>query len=81
MEPEVETPYTWSLPYITGRTYQIWWGTGIDFTHLSIYTSPNFPSTDPGIIFKFNYTQNRELFNVGPMRGGAYQLSSLDYIN
>jgi hypothetical protein len=59
MEPEVETPFTWSLPYVTGQVYAVWWGTGIDFSHISIYTSPNFPSSDPAIIFKFNYSQNR----------------------
>jgi len=56
MEPHVESAYTWSMPYITGRIYQIWWGSGIDFTHLSIYTAPNFTPTDKGIIFKFNYS-------------------------
>lgn len=47
------------MPYITGRIYQIWWGTGIDFTHLSIYTAPTFTPNDKGIIFKFNYSENR----------------------
>jgi len=53
---------------------------GIDFTHLSITTSPTFLPVDLGIIFRFNYTQNRELFQIGPMRGGVKKLTSLDYI-
>lgn len=35
-----EKPNTWSLPYVTGQTYNVWWGTGIDFSHLSISTTP-----------------------------------------
>ena len=29
MEPKKEKPYSWSLPFITGKIYNIWWGTGI----------------------------------------------------
>jgi hypothetical protein len=79
MEPKVEQKYTWSLPFILGKTYSIWWGTGIDFTHLAIFTSPTFTSVDSGVIFKFNYTENRELFEVGPMRGGAKALTTTDF--
>ena len=71
MEPREELAYSWSLPYITGRIYNIWWSTGIDFIHLSAFTSPSFTSTDMGIIFKFNYSENRELYHVGPMVGGV----------
>ena len=80
MEPMKEKPNTWSLPFITGEIYSIWWGTGIDFSHLSISASPLYSSDDKGIIFKFNYTQNRELFRVGPMRGGV-KLTALNYIS
>lgn len=51
--------YTYSLPYITGRTYNVWWGSGIDFAHLSAFTSPSFVDSDKGVIFKFNYSENR----------------------
>ena len=74
-----EAPNTWSMPYITGRIYNIWWGTGIDFTHLSIYTSPIYNPADLGIIFRFNYSENRQKYNVGPMRGGVKKLTALDY--
>jgi hypothetical protein len=30
-----------------------------------------FNSADQSIIFKFNYTENRELFEIGPMQGGV----------
>lgn len=51
-----DRPNTWALPFITGRIYNIWWGTGLDFDHLAIATSPIFSSVDSGIIFKFNNT-------------------------
>jgi hypothetical protein len=59
MEPKVEKPHTWSLPFITGQIYQIWWGTGMDFSHLAISSTTLFTPNDPGVIFKFNYTLNR----------------------
>jgi hypothetical protein len=40
MEPKKEKALTWALPFITGQMYNIWWGTGIDFSHLSIFTTP-----------------------------------------
>ena len=76
-----EKKYTYALPFITGKIYNIWWGSGIDFSHVAVYTGRNFNETDSGIIFKFNYTENRELFEIGAMRGGARVLSSLDFRN
>lgn len=58
-EPKVEKPQTWSLPYVTGQIYNIWWGTGIDFKHLSMSTTSLYTDSDDGVIFKFNYTLNR----------------------
>lgn len=71
MEPKFEKKYTWALPFITGRIYNIWWGTGIDFTYLDTFTSPSYLESEKGIIFKFNYSDNRELYRVGPMVGGV----------
>ncbi len=79
-EPKKEKPQTWSLPFVTGSIYQIWWGSGMDFSHLSMSTSTVYSPTDAGVIFKFNYTLNRELYYVGPMRGGN-KLQSIDYIS
>lgn len=42
MEPKKEKPQAWSLPFITGKIYQVWWGSGVDFSHLSIVTSTLF---------------------------------------
>lgn len=39
MEPKKEKKFSYSLPYISGRIYNIWFGTGIDFTHLAMDTN------------------------------------------
>lgn len=53
---------TYAMPYIAGKIYNIWWHSGLDFDHLSVSTSYYMKPTDPSIIFKFNYTLNRELY-------------------
>lgn len=55
----VDQPKTYAMPYIAGRVYNIWWLTGLDFNHLSMSSSSYLKDTDPGIVFKFNYTLNR----------------------
>lgn len=59
---------TYAMPYISGRIYNIWWLTGLDFDHLSVFSSYYMKPTDPSIIFKFNYTLNRELYEIQPSR-------------
>lgn len=80
-EPKKEKPFTWALPYITGKTYQVWWASGIDFTHMSLFTSSNWNTADQGIIFKFNYTEYREIFEIGQMAGGARVLNATEFKN
>jgi len=31
--------YAWALPMATGRIYNVWWLTGLDFTHMSVESS------------------------------------------
>jgi len=78
-EPKKDGKHLWSLPYVVGRTYQVWWGLGADFKHLSIGSTRFYTSDLPGVIFKFNYTENREVFDIGPFRGGK-KLVPADYI-
>jgi hypothetical protein len=66
-----EQPNAWSLPYVAGQIYQVWWGSGIDFSHIALSTTTLYTPTDAGVIFKFGYVANRELFNVGAMRGAV----------
>lgn len=61
---------SYSLPFITGKIYNIWWLTGLDFDHLSMFSSYTLSANDLPIRFKFNYTLNREIYDIGPMRPG-----------
>jgi hypothetical protein len=74
--PSIEKPFSWSLPFVAGSTYQIWWSTTADFNHLSITTTPMYLPNDPGIVFKIPYTINREMYSVGPMRGYQFPTAS-----
>ena len=65
MEPMAYKISAFSAPFVTGRVYNIWWLTGIDFTHLAVDISQLYEDADEGIIFKFNYTDTRELFEIG----------------
>lgn len=58
MEPH-DSSFSWSLPYAAGRIYNVWWGTGIDFTHMAMVSNYLYGETDDAILFKFNYTKNR----------------------
>ena len=57
-EPKV-SPGTYSMFFIPGRIYNIWWHTGLDFKSLSLKIGTLTDDSEPGIIFKFNYTLNR----------------------
>lgn len=58
-EPMEEAEFTYSVPFVAGRIYNIWWQTGIDFEKANIDVSALTDDNDPAIIFKFNYTLNR----------------------
>lgn len=63
-------PRTYAMPYIAGRLYNIWWLTGLDFDSLSMTSSLYMKPTDPAVRFRFNYTLNRELYEIAPVRPG-----------
>lgn len=73
MEPMVDYKKTYSLAFAAGRVYNIWWLTGLDYTHLSIDVSQFFTDADPAIVFRFNYTQNREFFEIGHFVNGQVE--------
>ena len=54
------------LPFITGRYYNFNYGPSInnDFKFLQVHMSKEWTSDDQSIIFKHNYVNTRELFEV-----------------
>ena len=69
-EPMLESSFTYSVPFVAGRIYNIWWHTGIDFEKVNIDVSALTEDNDPAIIFKFNYTLNRELYELRDVVNG-----------
>lgn len=67
MDPEKEKAGSYSMPFVTGRVYNVWWEDGLDFTHMAVDVSKLFTDSDNAIIFKFNYTENRELYEIGQL--------------
>jgi hypothetical protein len=65
---------SWSAPFVMNHIYNTWWNQGIDFTHMAVVPSMYFNASDPGMIMRFNYTENRELFEIGQMVSGNLQL-------
>jgi hypothetical protein len=64
-----ETYGAFSTSFVTGNIYDIRWHQ--DFTHLAMIASgqQQQSASDLGILFRFNYTDNRELFEIGKMKG------------
>lgn len=63
----------WSAPFVLNKIYNTWWNYGMDWTHVAIAPNQEFATADPAVIFRFNFTETRELFEVGRMVGGVLQ--------
>ncbi len=62
---------------MTGRIYDVWWSTRIDFTQVAMVTSHRFLPTDQAVIIKFKYIDNREFFDIIPFRNNQTVNESL----
>ena len=51
-----------TIAVITGNTYHIVWGIGFDFDNMAIRPKYKWKPSDKGVIFRFNNTKNRELY-------------------
>ena len=49
----------------------VWWHTGIDFKGVHIIADALRDNSDDAIIFKFNYTLNRELYEIRTKANGV----------
>ena len=59
-----DIPKSWAMPFATNKYYNVHWKWGVDFTHVSLAPSRLWDSND-GIVLRFNYTDDRELFEIG----------------
>mmetsp|Transcript_115129 Transcript_115129/g.172084 ORF Transcript_115129/g.172084 Transcript_115129/m.172084 type:complete len:81 (+) Transcript_115129:67-309(+) len=58
-----DTKMSWGFAFITGCTYNIHFGRGIDYWFLPFRAGPDWTSSDK-VILNFNYTDYRETFDV-----------------
>ena len=78
VEEEVEImntdlPNSWAMPFALGYYYNVHWRHGIDFSHMSIAPSRLFSQNENGVVLRFNYTDTRELFEIGKWYEGQLQ--------
>lgn len=55
---------SWAMPFATGFYYNVHWKWGIDFTHMALAPSRLWDAND-GVVLRFNYSDHRELFQIG----------------
>lgn len=63
---------SWAMPFASGYYYNIHWLFGEDFTHLSLAPSSLWDEND-GIVLRFNYSDHRELYQIGHWFAGQLQ--------
>lgn len=69
----MDIPHSWAMPFATGNYYNVHWKWGIDFTHLAIAPSRLWSSSD-AVVLRFNYSDYRELYNIGKWYQQSLQL-------
>ena len=55
---------SWTAPFVTGHTYKMHIGTGVDFEELQAQLSVKWEASDLGIKFVSNFTDQRARINV-----------------
>lgn len=54
---------SWTISVITGGMYHVVWGrSGIDFDAMAVKPKYKWKASDKGVIFRFNNTKKRELY-------------------
>lgn len=61
---------SWAMPFATNQYYNVHWKLGVDFTHMAIAPSRLWDEND-GVVLRFNYTEERELYDILKIYGGS----------
>lgn len=61
---------SWTVPVITKSIYHVMFGGGIDFDNMGIIPKYKWKPTDSGVIFRFNNTKTREVYDSNIYYGG-----------
>lgn len=54
----------WAVPFVTGYNYSIYWGSGLDFTSMTLEANYNWEPSDNPVIFRFNHTDRRDKYVI-----------------
>jgi len=61
----------WSVPLLASKLYAVWWDADVDFRNLTITRSQFYRDDNhDAIILRFNYTEKKEIIEVGDYVGG-----------
>lgn len=75
-----DIPYSWAFPYAVGHYYHTHFQNGIDFTHISLAPSQYWGQSE-SIVVKFNYTDQRQLYEIAHYYQKKIQLPFIDVSN
>lgn len=65
IKKSVDIPWSYAAPFATGYTYNVHFKFGAsDFLSMGLYPSQYFKPENKGIVFRFNYSANRETFDI-----------------
>ena len=70
MNPALDGKFSYSAIFAVGYSYNIHWGLGVNWDHMMLQPDYLTEITDPPIILRFNYSIQRELFEIKKMIGG-----------
>lgn len=63
IKKSVDIPGSWAMPFAINNYYNVHWKWGIDFMNMSLAPSREW-DTDDGIVLRFNYTDQREYYQI-----------------
>ena len=71
-----DVKFSFASPFATGYTYNVHFKFGAsDPLSMGLFGSPYFSPTDKGVVLRFNYSANRETFDIYRNIGGKFTLN------
>lgn len=71
-----DVPFSFASVFATGFTYNVHFKFGAsDPTSMGLFASPYFAPSDKAVILRFNYSANRETFDIYRNIGGDFVLN------
>ena len=71
--------YSWPVPFVTGHSYRLHWGEGIDFTEMKYSIANRWLPTDKNVKIMTNFTDVRAAINITDQNGKL--IPNLTYVN